>query len=342
MAAVPSTDAPDPGEGRRSFWSRHEARIAPYLYISPFFILFLIFGVFTVGFTAWVSLHDWHIFDTRSGGGTFVGFENYVRLMGDARFWRSVQNTFSILLLSTIPQMFMALILAELLTDRMLKGAHIFRSGLLVPNITSVVAIAIVFQSLFGRHSGLINVALDYLPFVEPIYWHGNRLASHFAIATMINWQWTGFNTLIFLAAMQGIPRDYNEAAMVDGAGRITRWWKITVPMLRPAILFATVLSVIGNLQIFAQPLMFGAGVNSTGGNNQQYLTILLYLWNRGFSDFQFGYASAIAWTLVFITAIAALTVFAGSALLSRREDRAAIRERKRRKQRAKRQEVGA
>ncbi len=342
MAAATRTDQPATDEARGGRWSRNEARITPYLYISPFFILFLIFGVFTVGFTAWVSLHDWHIFDTRSGGGTFVGLDNYVRLMGDGRFWRSVQNTFSILLMSTIPQMVLALILAELLTDRMLKGAHIFRSGLLIPNITSVVAIAIVFQSLFGRHSGLINVALDYLPLVEPIYWHGSRLASHFAIATMINWQWTGYNTLIFLAAMQGIPRDYNEAAMVDGAGRVKRWWKITVPMLRPAILFATVLSVIGNLQVFAQPLMFGAGVGSTGGNNQQYLTILLYLWNRGFSDFQFGYASAIAWTLVFITAIAALVVFGGVGLLNRRENRHAIREQRQREKREKRQEVGA
>jgi cellobiose transport system permease protein len=340
MAAV-QTEPPDTAtatKSTKSRWSRYEARVTPYLYVSPFFILFLVFGVFTVGFTFWVSLHDWHIFDTASGGGTFVGIDNYVRLLDDGRFWRSVQNTFSILLMSTIPQMVLALILAELLSDRMLKGPHLFRSGLLIPNITSVVAIAIVFQSLFGRRSGLINVALDYLPFVEPIYWHGSRLGSHFAIATMVNWQWTGYNTLIFLAAMQAIPRDYMEAAQVDGAGRIKRWWKITVPLLRPAILFASVLSVIGNLQLFAQPLLFGSGVNSSGGNNQQYLTILLYLYNRGFSDFQFGYASAIAWALVFITAVAALAVFGGVGLLNRRDNRHEIRERKERDARARRE----
>ncbi len=341
MAAVQSDDPGLTPRSTMSWWFRREARIAPYLYISPFFLLFLVFGVFTVAFTAWVSLHDWHIFDTAAGGGTFVGLDNYARLLNDARFWRSATNTFSILLMSTIPQMLLALVLAELLNDRRLRGPHIFRSGLLIPNITSVVAITIVFQSLFGRHYGLINVALDFIG-LDMVNWTSSRIGSHFAIATMVNWQWTGYNTLIFLAAMQSIPSDLIEAARVDGAGRIKRWWKITVPLLRPTILFATVLSVIGNFQLFAQPLLFAPGVGSMGGNDQQFLTILLYLYNMAFRQFQFGYASAIAWMLVLLTAVAALMVYAGVGYLNRRENRSALEVERMRERANARQEAGA
>jgi len=313
----------------------HEEPWAPYLFISPFFILFSIFGVFTLAYTFWVSLHDWSLLGGVEG---FVGIDNYLRLLDDPRFWKATGNTFSMLLLSTVPQMIMALILAEILNDRLLRGSHLFRSGLLVPNITSVVAIAIVFQSLFARQSGLINALIELVG-LDPINWHAGRLTSHLAIASMVNWQFTGFNTLIFLAALQAIPLSYYEAAQIDGANRIQRFMRISVPLLRPAILFATVLSVIGQLQLFAQPLLFGAGAGSTtGGNDNQYLTILLYLYSQAFQQpFRFGYSAAIAWTLVLMSALAAALVFGVNALLDRRSDR---EERAYKLARAARQEV--
>ena len=313
----------------------HEEPWAPYLFISPFFILFAIFGVFTLLYTFWVSLHDWSLL---GGMNAFVGIDNYTRLLDDPRFFKATVNTFSMLLLSTVPQMIMALILAEILNDRLLRGSHLFRSGLLVPNITSVVAIAIVFQSLFARQNGLINAVIQLLGF-EPLNWHAGRLSSHIAIASMVNWQFTGFNTLIFLAALQAIPLSYYEAAQIDGANRIQRFFRISLPLLRPAILFAVVLSVIGQLQLFAQPMLFGAGAGSTsGGNDNQYLTILLYLYGQAFQQpFRFGYSAAIAWMLVIMSAVAAALVFGANALLDRREDRA---ERQYRKARERRQEV--
>ncbi len=313
----------------------HEEPWAPYLFISPFFILFAIFGVFTLLYTFWVSLHDWSLL---GGMNAFVGIDNYTRLLDDPRFFKATVNTFSMLLLSTVPQMIMALILAEILNDRLLRGSHLFRSGLLVPNITSVVAIAIVFQSLFARQNGLINAVIQLLGF-EPLNWHAGRLSSHLAIASMVNWQFTGFNTLIFLAALQAIPLSYYEAAQIDGATRIQRFSKISVPLLRPAILFAVVLSVIGQLQLFAQPMLFGAGAGSTsGGNDNQYLTILLYLYGQAFQQpFRFGYSAAIAWMLVLMSAAAAALVFGVNALLDRRENRA---ERQYRKARTRSQEV--
>jgi len=313
----------------------HEEPWAPYLFISPFFILFSVFGVFTLAYTFWVSLHDWSLL---GGMNSFAGADNYLRLLEDPRFWKATGNTFSMLFLSTVPQMMMALVLAEILNDRLLRGSHLFRSGLLVPNITSVVAIAIVFQSLFARQNGLIN-ALIQLVGLEPINWHAGRLTSHIAIASMVNWQFTGFNTLIFLAALQAIPLAYYEAAQIDGANRIQRFFRISLPLLRPAILFAVVLSIIGQLQLFAQPLLFGAGAGSTsGGNDNQYLTILLYLYGQAFQQpFRFGYSAAIAWTLVLMSAIAAGIVFGVNGLLDRYEDRA---ERQHKQARAARREV--
>ena len=336
-SAVDEEAPPPPRRKRRSslHGPAHEEPWAPYLFISPFFILFSIFGVFTLLYTFWVSLHDWSLL---GGMNAFVGLDNYTRLLEDPRFLKATVNTFSMLLLSTVPQMAMALVLAEILNDRLLRGSHIFRSGLLVPNITSVVAIAIVFQSLFARQNGLINAVIQLLGF-EPLNWHAGRLSSHIAIASMVNWQFTGFNTLIFLAALQAIPLSYYEAAQIDGANRIQRFFRISLPLLRPAILFAVVLSVIGQLQLFAQPMLFGAGAGSTsGGNDNQYLTILLYLYGQAFQQpFRFGYSAAIAWTLVIMSAVAAALVFGVNALLDRREDRA---ERRERKARARRQEV--
>jgi cellobiose transport system permease protein len=333
-----------PGDGRqkgrkprprRERGPAQEEAWAPYLFVSPFFVLFSIFGVFTLAYTFWVSLHDWSLL---GGMDSFVGMDNYLRLLDDPRFWKATVNTFSILLFSTVPQMMMALVLAEVLNDRRLRGSHLFRSGLLVPNITSVVAIAIVFQSLFARQNGLINAVIQLLGF-EPLNWHAGRLSSHLAISSMVNWQFTGFNTLIFLAAMQAIPLSYYEAALIDGANRVQRFVHISLPLLRPAILFAVVLSVIGQLQLFAQPLLFGAGAGSTsGGNDNQYLTILLYLYGQAFQQpFRFGYSAAIAWTLVLMSAFAAALVFGINALLDRRDDRA---ERAHRKALARRKEV--
>jgi cellobiose transport system permease protein len=338
LAAVDTRTSlePERRSPRRGLGSKLERTVVPYLYISPFFILFAIFGVFTVAFTFWVSLHDWPMLAGLDRSQTeFVGVDNYVRLLtDDPRFMRAVQNTFSILLMTTIPQMIMALILAELLNDRLLRGTHIFRTGLLLPNITSVVAIAIIFNLIFARHAGIANAVLEWIG-LDSINWRASRIHSHLAIASMVNWQWTGYNTLIFLAAMQSIPRDYHEAALVDGANRVQRWWRISLPLLRPAILFVTILSVIGGLQIFAQPLLFNEGASSSGGGaDNQYLTVLLYLYDQAFSaPFRFGRASAIAWTLVVITVGCAGLVYGGIALLNRRETRAerlAARERKR------------
>ena len=187
-------------EGR---WTRSRivSAIEPYLFIAPFFIVFGVFGIAALVYTGWVSLHEWNPIAIDN---PFVGIDNYTRLLGDPRFWNAVWNTFTIWLLSTIPQLALALFLAHVLNEALLKWKTGFRVTMLLPNITSIVAVGIIFASMFGRDFGLINYILGVFG-IEPVAWEAGRLSSHVAVATMVNWRWTGYNTLILLAAMQAI-----------------------------------------------------------------------------------------------------------------------------------------
>ncbi|MGY0232942.1 carbohydrate ABC transporter permease [Longispora urticae] len=283
---------------------RWDLKASPYLYIAPFFLLFGAFGLFPLLYTAWVSLHDWTLLSEEH---PFVGLGNYRELFGDPYFWNALGNTLSILVLSTVPQLLFALVLAHLL-NRPLRGRTFFRLGLLLPNVTSVVAVAVIFSQLFGRDFGLINGILESLG-AGRIDWQNGTASSHVAIATMIVWQWTGYNSLIYLAAMKAVPRELYESATLDGATGLQQLTRITIPMIRPTIIFTVVVSTIYGLQVFAQPQLFGGGGPNgiTGGTDRQFQTLSLYLYEHAFTKgFQFGYASATAWVMFAVIVLGA------------------------------------
>ena len=295
-------------------WTRHRvvSAIEPYLFIAPFFILFSIFGVAAIAYTGWVSLHEWNPIAVDN---PFIGLDNYTRLFADPRFWNAARNTFSIWFISTIPQLTLALLLAHILNETLLRWQNGFRVSMLIPNITSVVAVGIVFSSIFGRDYGLANFFLGLLG-LGPIAWEAGTFSSHVAIATMVNWRWTGYNTLILLAAMQAIPWVLYEVAQIDGASRWKQFRHVTVPSIRNTIIFVTIVSTIGGMQIFAEPLIFGGTQNAvTGGVSRQYQTVALFLYEQGFRNFSFGYAATIAWVLFVIILIFSLV----NLLLTRR-----------------------
>src|SRR5687768_12868972 len=179
--------------------------------------------------------------------------------------------------------------------------------GVLLPFVVAPVAVGIIFGSLFGDRYGLINEGLNWLG-MPSVAWHTDRLSSHLAIATMVNWRWTGYNALILLAAMQAIPRDVYEAAWVDGASKVRQFVSITLPMLRPTLIFVIVTSTIGGLQIFTEPLLFSPSAGANGGATHQYQTVVLYMYQAGFQSQDLGYASAMAWILfIVIIAIAGI-----------------------------------
>ncbi|MEO3872901.1 sugar ABC transporter permease [Nonomuraea sp. B12E4] len=294
--------------GARRRWAYQlDVKGSPYLYIAPFFLLFGVLGMFPLLYTAYVSLTDWNLLDPNR---EWVGLANYAELLADDYFWNALFNTVSIWLLSTVPQLLAALFIAHML-NRRLRARTLFRMGVLLPNVTSIVAVTIIFAQLFGRDFGMVNWALDLVG-LDPIDWQAGTLSSHVAISVIVIWRWTGYNALIYLAAMQTIPEGLYEAARLDGASQFTQFRKITVPMLRPTIIFTAVVSTIGGFQIIAEPLLFQAGTgNPTGGSDRQFQTVGLYLYEQGFSMYQFGYAAAIAWTLCVIIVVMALVNFA-------------------------------
>jgi cellobiose transport system permease protein len=279
---------------------RLDVTVSPYLYIIPFFIVFLGFGLFPLVYTFYVSLNHWEL-----GASThqWVGFHNYTKLLADTYFWNALRNTGSIWVLSTVPQLFAALGLAHVL-NRRLRFRTFFRVGVLVPNVTSVVAVAIIFAQLFGRDFGLINWLLHFVG-IGPIAWQVGRWGSHPAISLMIIWRWTGYNTLLYLAALQAVPRELYEAAAIDGASSAQQFRRITIPLLRPTIIFTVIVSTIYGMQIFAEPLLFDSSVGSlTGGASREFQTVTMYLYEQGWRNLQFGYAAAVAWMLFIVIVV--------------------------------------
>ena len=282
--------------------SRWDARWAPYLYISPFFIVFGVVGLFPLAFTAYVSVHDWSLL---GGKGEFVGLQNYREVWENPYFLKQTVNTLSIFVLSSGPQIVIAVVLAALL-DNHLRGRTWWRMSILLPFVVSPVAVAIIFGSIFGDRYGLLNQGLEVIG-VDGIAWHTDRFASHIAIATMVNWRWTGFNALIFLAAMQAVPRDLYESAEMDGAGRVRQFLSITLPMIRPTMIFVVITSTIGGLQIFAEPRLFDETNARNGGADRQFGTITMLIYDFGWQLRDLGRASATAWMLFVLILVLAV-----------------------------------
>ena len=308
--ARPKHVAPPPPRRKASSRSirlaRLDIKLSPYLYVLPFFVLFGIFGLYPMLRTAWMSLHDWDLI----GDHTFIGLDNYTALLRDEYFWNATVNTLGMFVVATVPQLALALFIANLLNRTRLRARTFFRMAIFVPNITSVAAVGIVFAMLFQRDFGVVNWVLGNLG-VSAIDWDAQRWSSWTAIAVMVDWRWTGYNTLILLAGMQAIPKDLYEAAAIDGAGPWRQFFRITLPMLTPTFVFVVILSTIGGLQLFTEPLVFGNG-NMRGGTQREFQTLAMYMFEKGLNSLNTaGYGAAIAFAMFLMIAVVALINFA-------------------------------
>jgi cellobiose transport system permease protein len=290
--------------------SRFDVKASPYFYIAPFFVLFALVGLFPLIYTFVVSLNNWNLL---TGPGQWVGFANYLTELKDPFFWNSLFNTVSIFLLSAIPQLIAAVFIAAML-DQNIRAKTFWRMSVLLPYVVTPVAVTLIFSSAFDEKYGLINNILQSVG-LHPVMWKTETLPSHIAIATMVNWRWTGYNALILLAAMQAVPRDIHESAALDGAGSFRRFFSITLPSIRPTMIFVIITATIGGLQIFTEPKLFNPSSAVPGGPQRQYQTTVLYLWDMAFNRQNFGRASAIAWMLFLIIVVFGVLNF----LISRR-----------------------
>jgi len=273
---------------------RWDLKYSPYLFVSPFFILFALVGLFPLLYTAWVALHAW---DLLGGQGRWTGFDNFAFILQQRQFWVALRNTLSIFLLSAVPQLIFATAIAAAL-DTNLRNKTFWRMSVLLPFVVMPVAVTLIFGSMFGERYGLVNRTLVDVG-LGPIRWHTDPLASHIAIATMVNFRWTGYNALILLAGMQAISRDLYEAATIDGAGSLRRFFRITLPQLRPTIIFVIITATIGGLQIFDEPRLYDQ--NGLGGEDQQWMTMTIYLYKLGWTQLNFGRAASVAWMLFLV-----------------------------------------
>ena len=282
---------------------------------SPWIMGFFLFAAFPIGFSVVLSLSDWDPYEqlhTR----TFVGLDNYVRAFtADPLMWKSLWNTFIYAAVVVPLGLTTSLILAMLL-NQPVRGMRIFRALFYIPSVISGVATIIlwfyIFDPVFGPLNSAIHVVNQGLAAIgtpeslllpEP-GWLSDPAWAKPALIIMALWSSGGAAMLIFLAGLQGVPRQLYEAAELDGAGRWRKFWNVTLPMLSPTIFFNLIMGSIGALQVFTQAYVIDGGL---GGSDNSLMFYVLYLYKKAFEQLQFGYASALAWILFAI--IFALTL---------------------------------
>ena len=265
-------------------------KILPYLLVSPYLVHFILFVAFPVGFSIVLTFHKWNIISPME----YTSFNNYVRLFNDKTFLRSIGNTLIFLVIHIPLQIIFALFLAEILNQKIkLRGA--FRGAFFLPVIVSGVVVTILWQQLYGYDSGLLNRLLTGIG-LGKIGWLTDPDIAMASIAVMATWKNVGLYIILFLVGLQTVPTQYYEAADLEGATHLQKFFKITLPMINPTIFMVVILSTIGGFSLFIEPyVMTGGGpLNST-------ISAVLYIYKQGFFYYHMGYAATLGLFFAFI-----------------------------------------
>lgn len=307
----------------------------PYIFISPFFILFGVFLAFPVVYTFYLSFHEYNGFSNETlisinlgvttisvpeiADLTFVGFDNYAQLLSglsfewtsiaflpfvapqaDNLFWQSIFNTTYIFLFQVPIMIGLALALALALNSALIRFKGLFRTAIALPVAANIVAYSTVFLLLFTE-TGYLNAMLGTIGIDGPAYLR-EKFWARWTVIGAVTWRWTGYNMIIILAGLQNIPQHLYEAAEIDGANRWQKFRYVTLPQLRPVLLFVVVLSTIGTFKLFAEPFVI-----TEGGPTNSTITIVQYIYRMAFDRFRLGLASAA--TYIFIVIVSALSI---------------------------------
>ncbi|EMT40017.1 carbohydrate ABC transporter membrane protein 1, CUT1 family [Thermoanaerobacter thermohydrosulfuricus] len=273
--------------------------LSGYAFVLPFIASISIFLIGPLIYAFIISFKEFSFLNPEAS--RWVGFANYIKLFSDPTFKRALLNT-TLYSLGVVPtQLIIALILA-LIVNSNIKGKTFFRVAYYIPTVTSTVAVSVIFLYLF-KADGLVNVLLAKFGIQGPAWFNDVRFALP-SIMMMAIWSSVGNYMVIFLAGLQDIPSELYEAAEVDGANKFQRFFKITLPMLRPIVFFNLVMSLIGTFQVFDQAYVVSQG---TGGPLDATMTVVLDIYRTGFRDFNMGYASAMAFALFVIILILTL-----------------------------------
>lgn len=286
-----------------------------YLFVLPFVVVFLIFSVYPVFRTLQLSFASYKGF----GDIDYVGFKNYIRVLQDKYFWTALLNTVKIWGVNIVLQLGMAFLLTIVFSDikYKMKGLGIFRAVYYLPNIIAATSVAFLFKTLLDWRYGTVNQILAKFGVDQPINWLGQPVTARLSISLIQTWMWFGNSFIMLMAGVQGINKDYFEAASIDGAGRWKSFFYITLPLLRPILLYVTITSLIGGIQMFDLPFLMGTVNGDPLGATQ---TAIMYLYKFGFATRpkQVGYASAIAYILFLMILIISVVQFK---VMNKKED---------------------
>ena len=265
-----------------------QRKVAPYGFILPGTAFYLMVTIMPMFMGLWMSLHRWNILRTRQ---TFIGLANYATVLTNPVFWQALKNTL-IYTVGVVPvQIGLALIVALLLNAE-IRGRTIFRLLYYLPVVTPLSIAAVIWQWIYHPQMGLLNAALSTFG-VAPRNWLGDPQIAMLSVIIVAIWAGLGYKMVIFLAALQGIPESYYEAAMIDGANRLDLFRHITLPLLRPTMLYVFITSLIGSFQVFGL-----VNVLTGGGPLDATNVLVMHIYRRAFSDYQFGEASAMSFVL--------------------------------------------
>ncbi len=279
----------------------------PYVFISPFYILFVVFFLYPIVLSFYLSFCDW----TGLGDIQFVGLQNFQRLLQDERFWTSMLNGVYLFFMYVPIMSFLALVLAVILNSKRVRGFQFFRTLIFMPYITNMVAAGFAFRLMLTQNNGLFNIVLGVFG-IPPVPWLEEEWWARISLCLLIVWAWLGYNMVLMLAGLQTIPAELNEAALIDGANPIQSFWHITIPLMRPVILFSVILSTIGSFGLFPE---IRSLFSSTGGSGplNATLTPILAIFRQAFDNHRLGYAAAMSYTyfaFIFVVTILQLRYF--------------------------------
>jgi ABC-type sugar transport systems, permease components len=271
--------------------------------------IYVALGTFLIGLFVFFPMIQSLIMSLQSGKGNnlkFSGFSNYVRMFSDATLIKAVGNTFIFLIVQVPIMIILALIISSVLNDKKLKFSGFFRTAIFLPCVASLVGYSVIIKSIFAS-DGLVNKLLINIHLISvPIEWITDPFWAKILIIIAITWRWTGYNMIFYLSGLQNIDHSIYEAAEIDGASPFKKFISITVPLLKPIILFTTITSTIGTLQLFDEPMNI-----TKGGPANATTTISKYIYDLCFTYTpDFGYATAVAYLVVIIVIVLAIIQF--------------------------------
>lgn len=277
-----------------------------WYFLIPFTIVLLTFNIYPVLRTLFLSFTEYKGF----GDPILVNFDNYTRVFSDPIFWQALKNTLSIWSINIVLQLGLALLLTIVFSDMKyrIKGVGLFRALFYLPNLISAASVAFLFKTLLDWKFGSLNQILISSGFIsQGVDWLGSPQTAQITVAIIGAWMWFGSTFIMLMAGVQGISKDYFEAARIDGANRWQIFSKITLPLLKPIMIYVAITSLIGGLQMFDIPFLISGG---TGGPDKALNTVVTYLYTMAFKNRQIGYAAAIAFVLFFIIVVFSIITF--------------------------------